>query len=142
LHRFSPNVTNEPRWWRLESELSRLDQDSLLYQIKWKGHSRLLHKWSELKVQVYIDFGGPFLWRLLGFDPSKRIGTVKLVTKKGLEIYIKKKAKAVMTLKIDPRMKKALEELADKQFISISAAVKQAIDKHLKENGIDWREKE
>jgi predicted transcriptional regulator len=45
----------------------------------------------------------------------------------------------VITLKIDPRMKKALKELADKQFISVSAAVKQAIEKHLKEHGVDWR---
>lgn len=37
-------------------------------------------------------------------------------------------------------MKSALKRLADKQFISVSAAVKQAIEKHLKEYDINWRE--
>ena len=45
----------------------------------------------------------------------------------------------LLTLKIDPRMKSALKKLADKQFISISAAVKQAVERHLQEHGIDWR---
>jgi hypothetical protein len=36
-------------------------------------------------------------------------------------------------------MKAALEELAKEQFISASAIVKQAVDKHLQEHGIDWR---
>lgn len=44
-----------------------------------------------------------------------------------------------LTLKIDARMKAALKGLAEKQFISVSAAVKQAIEKHLQEHGIDWR---
>jgi len=46
----------------------------------------------------------------------------------------------LFTLKIDTRMKAALKKLADKQFISSSAVVKQAIEKHLQEYGIDWRE--
>ena len=46
----------------------------------------------------------------------------------------------ILTLKIDLRMKAALKRLAEKQFISVSAAVKQAIEKHLQDNGIDWRE--
>ena len=46
----------------------------------------------------------------------------------------------LLTLKIDPKMKVALKKLAEKQFISVSAAVKQAIEKHLRENGIEWRE--
>ena len=45
----------------------------------------------------------------------------------------------LLTLKIDPRMKSALKRLADKQFISVSAAVKQAVEKHLQEHDIDWR---
>jgi len=45
----------------------------------------------------------------------------------------------LLTLKLDSRMKNALKKLADKQFISVSAAVKQAIERHLKENEIDWR---
>jgi hypothetical protein len=45
----------------------------------------------------------------------------------------------LLNLKIDPRMKAALKKLADKQFISVSAAVKQAIERHLQDHGIDWR---
>jgi len=48
----------------------------------------------------------------------------------------------LITIKVDPRMKAALKKLADKQFISVSGAVKQAIEKHLQENGVDWREEE
>jgi predicted transcriptional regulator len=47
---------------------------------------------------------------------------------------------SILTLKIDLRMKAALKKLADKQFISVSAAVKQAVERHLEENGIDWRQ--
>jgi hypothetical protein len=36
-------------------------------------------------------------------------------------------------------MKLALKRVADKQFISASAAAKQAIEKYLEEHGIDWR---
>ena len=46
----------------------------------------------------------------------------------------------LLTLKLDSRMKSALKKLADKQFISVSAAVKQAIERHLQDQGIDWRE--
>ena len=45
----------------------------------------------------------------------------------------------LLNLKIDPRMKAALKKLADKQFTSVSAVVKQAAERHLKDNGIDWR---
>ena len=45
----------------------------------------------------------------------------------------------ILTLKVDSRMKAALKKMADKQFISVSAAVKQAIETHLIEQGIDWR---
>lgn len=48
----------------------------------------------------------------------------------------------LITLKVDIRMKKALKKLADSQFISVSAAIKQAIEKHLNENGIVWREEQ
>jgi len=36
-------------------------------------------------------------------------------------------------------MKVALKKVADKQFISASAAAKQAIEKYLEGHGIDWR---
>lgn len=45
----------------------------------------------------------------------------------------------MINFKIDPRMKKAIQKLADKQFISMSAVIKQAIEKHLQDHGIDWR---
>jgi len=48
----------------------------------------------------------------------------------------------LLNLKVDPRMKSALKKLADKQFISVSAAVKQAIEKHLQEHDIDWRKED
>jgi len=48
----------------------------------------------------------------------------------------------LLNLKVDPRMKSALKKLADKQFISVSAAVKQAIEKHLQEYNIDWRKED
>ncbi len=45
----------------------------------------------------------------------------------------------LLTLKIDPRMKAALKKLADRQFISSSAAVKQAIERYLQDQDVDWR---
>jgi len=48
----------------------------------------------------------------------------------------------MLNLKIDHRMKSALKRLADKQFSSVSSIVKQAIEKHLQENGIEWRKEE
>ncbi len=46
----------------------------------------------------------------------------------------------VLSIKIDPNMKKALEELAEKEFSPVTTIVKKAIDKYLHEQGIDWRE--
>jgi len=45
----------------------------------------------------------------------------------------------LLNLKIDPRMKSALQKLADKKFISVSAVVKQAIERHLQDYFMDWR---
>ena len=45
----------------------------------------------------------------------------------------------MINIKIDPRMKSAIQKVADKQFISMSAFIKQAIEKQLRENGMDWR---
>jgi predicted DNA-binding protein len=42
---------------------------------------------------------------------------------------------------MDPKMKKALEELAENEFSPVSTIVKKAIDKYLQEKGINWREK-
>jgi predicted HicB family RNase H-like nuclease len=45
----------------------------------------------------------------------------------------------LINFKIDPRMKAAIQKAAEKQFISMSAFIKQAIEKHLEDQGIDWR---
>jgi predicted transcriptional regulator len=46
----------------------------------------------------------------------------------------------LLTVKVDPRMKKAIQKAAEKQFISMSAAIKQAIEKYLQDHGVNWRE--
>jgi hypothetical protein len=45
----------------------------------------------------------------------------------------------VLSIKIDPRMKKAVEDLAEKEFAPVTTIVKKALDKYLQEHGIDWR---
>jgi predicted transcriptional regulator len=47
----------------------------------------------------------------------------------------------MLSIKIDPDMKEALEELAEKEFSPVSTIVKKAIDKYLQEQGIIWRDK-
>jgi predicted transcriptional regulator len=44
-----------------------------------------------------------------------------------------------VTVKMPPKMKKALEKLAQKEFSSVSGILKKAAEKHLLEHGIDWR---
>jgi predicted transcriptional regulator len=46
----------------------------------------------------------------------------------------------VLSIKIDLGMKKALEELAEREFAPVTTIVKKALDKYLQENGIDWRQ--
>ena len=48
----------------------------------------------------------------------------------------------MINIKIDPRMKKAIEELAEQQLVNMSTVIRQAVDKHLREHDIDWREEE
>ena len=43
---------------------------------------------------------------------------------------------------MDPRMKKALEKVAEKEFSSIPGILKKSADEYLHENGIDWQEEE
>ncbi len=45
----------------------------------------------------------------------------------------------MINIKVDPRMKTAILKAAEKQLISMSAFIKQAIQKHLQDQGIDWR---
>jgi predicted transcriptional regulator len=48
--------------------------------------------------------------------------------------------KIMITIKLDPKMKKGIEKLADEQLVNMSTVIRQAVDKHLKEHGIEWRE--
>jgi len=45
----------------------------------------------------------------------------------------------VLSIKIDPRMKQALEEVAERECAPVTTIVKKALDKYLQEQGIDWR---
>ena len=45
-----------------------------------------------------------------------------------------------VTVKMPPQMKRALENLAKKEFSSVSGILKKAAEKYLQEQGIDWRE--
>ncbi|WP_440873638.1 competence protein CoiA [Thalassotalea sp. PLHSN55] len=58
-----------------------IQKDPLAYQVNWYGRSRLLHNWGESKVKVYIDFGHDHLWRLVFFDPVKKVGAVGPISK-------------------------------------------------------------
>lgn len=46
----------------------------------------------------------------------------------------------MINIKIDPRMKAAIQKVAEKQFMSMSGLIKQAIEKYLEDRGIDWCE--
>jgi predicted transcriptional regulator len=45
-----------------------------------------------------------------------------------------------VSIRMDPRMKKALEKLADKEFTNVSGLLKKGAEKLLQEHGINWRE--
>ncbi len=45
----------------------------------------------------------------------------------------------MINIKVDPRMRTAIQKVAEKQFTSMSAFIKQAIEKHLQDHGINWR---
>jgi hypothetical protein len=49
--------------------------------------------------------------------------------------------KMSLSFKVDPRLKKALEDLAKKENRSLSNYVTTLLMKHLEDHGIDWREK-
>ena len=48
----------------------------------------------------------------------------------------------MINVKLDPKMHNALKKLADRELSNVSVVVKQAIDKHLREKGIEWREED
>jgi predicted transcriptional regulator len=45
----------------------------------------------------------------------------------------------MISIKVDPRMKKALEKLAEQEFSSVSGILKKGAEKYLLEHDIDWR---
>ena len=45
----------------------------------------------------------------------------------------------MISVKMDPKMKKALEKFAKQEFSPVAAIVKKAIEKYLLEQGIDWK---
>jgi len=47
--------------------------------------------------------------------------------------------KIMITIKLDPKMKKGIEDLAEKQLVNMSTVIRQAVDKYLLEHEIDWR---
>ena len=47
---------------------------------------------------------------------------------------------AVINVKVDPKLKKALEKFAQQQGISLSGLIRQTMIRTLQEQGIDWRE--
>lgn len=49
--------------------------------------------------------------------------------------------KTVVNIRMDSRLKKAIEKLAEQQGISFSALMRQTIIEKLLSHGIDWREK-
>ena len=48
----------------------------------------------------------------------------------------------MVNVKLDPKMYKALKQLAELEFTSVSGLVKKGIDMLLKHNDINWRDEE
>ena len=75
--------------------------------------------------------------------PKLTINCLISPVKKKFELFLRKiyerSMDKVLSIKIDPRMKKALEEFAEKEFSPVTTIVKKALDKYLHEQGIDWR---
>jgi hypothetical protein len=61
-----------------------IQEEPLAYRVNWYGRSRLLRNWGESTVKVYLDFGKDMLWRLVLFDPKKKIAVVGPIPKTGL----------------------------------------------------------
>ena len=46
----------------------------------------------------------------------------------------------IINVELDQRIHEALKKVADLELSNTSVVVKQAIDKHLKDKGVNWRE--
>jgi competence protein CoiA len=55
--------------------------DSLLWNIKWFGRSKLFARWSGASKQVYFDFGTDIVWHLVRYDIATKIGQVRVYEK-------------------------------------------------------------
>ena len=45
----------------------------------------------------------------------------------------------MIAIKLDPKMKEAIEKIAEKKFMSMSGYIKAACEKALLEDGVEWR---
>ena len=48
----------------------------------------------------------------------------------------------MISLKIDPRMKQAIEKMARQEFSSLSGIIKKACQEYLQRNGINWEDEQ
>ena len=46
----------------------------------------------------------------------------------------------LITLKIDPRMKQALEKVAKKEFSTVSGIIKKAAQEYMEKQGVNWED--
>ena len=90
-------------------------------------------------VRFFIVTVSGLTLNLLRLTLSYQISRVKKIVEYGLETIYERRMDKVLSIKIDPRMKKAIEELAEKEFAPVTTIVKKALDKYLSEQGIDWR---
>ncbi|NCN85412.1 MAG: hypothetical protein GW808_02035 [Sphingomonadales bacterium] len=58
-----------------------IQNDPLAYAIQWFGRGRLLHNWSQVSKDVYLDFGEDVIWRLILFDTQTKQGAVGPIKK-------------------------------------------------------------
>jgi predicted transcriptional regulator len=48
----------------------------------------------------------------------------------------------LINVRVDTKMIEALKKVADKELSNVSVVIKQAIDKHLRDKGVDWRKEQ
>jgi len=44
----------------------------------------------------------------------------------------------MINIRVDPRMKQAIEKVAKKEFSSVSGIIKKAVQEYMEKQGIDW----
>ena len=63
---------------------------------------------------------------------NKIIAFAKEICKKGGMDLI------MINIRIDPRMKQALEKVAKKEFSTVSGIIKKSVQEYMEKQGIDW----